>query len=166
MTDTLGNLVQQVDTVEFASKKPYAKRLKEKQKDYEEWMKEQKKKKKNGEPYDSVMPIEYLTIKWSMQGQIAPDQNCFFIVDEPLAQCDTSAFHLVSVIDSVETPVDFRLRQVDIRRYQIAADFQQQVNYKLTVDSAAMHSIYGVPTKKMEQKCICSILMYIANCGH
>ena len=152
MTDTLGNLVQQVDTVEFASKKPYAKRLKEKQKDYEEWMKEQKKKKKNGEPYDSVMPIEYLTIKWSMQGQIAPGQNCFFIVDEPLAQCDTSAFHLVSVIDSVETPVDFRLRQVDIRRYQIAADFQQQVNYKLTVDSAAMHSIYGVPTKKMEQK--------------
>lgn len=152
MTDTLGNLVQNVDTAEFVVKKSYEKRMKEKQDAYEEWLKTQEKKKKRDEPYDSVMPIDYLNVKWSIQGQIAPNQRCFFTVAEPLAQCDTAAFHLVSVIDSVEIPVPFRLKQVTIRHYEVAADFQQDVNYILTVDSAAMKSIYGVPTKKMEQK--------------
>jgi len=152
MTDTLGNLVEKVDTAEFVVKKSYEKRMKEKQKEYEEWFKTQEKKKKHDEPYDSVMPIDYLNIKWSIQGQISPNQRCFFDVAEPLAQCDTAAFRLVSVIDSVETPVPFRLEQVSIRRYEVAADFQQDISYVLTVDSAAMHSIYGIPTKKMEQK--------------
>ncbi len=152
-TDTLGRLVEHIDSlVEFVSKTPYAKRQKEKQKAYEEWKKEQDKKKKHDEPYDSVMPIEYLSVKWSVQGQIAPNQRCFFEVAEPLVQCDTSAFHLVSVVDSVETPIDFMLRQVAVRRYELTADFQQEMNYVITVDSAAMHSIYGIPTKKMEQK--------------
>lgn len=152
MTDTLGNLAQQIDTTEFVSKAPYAKRLKEKQKAYEEWKKQQDKKKKHDEPYDSVMPIDYLSIKWSIRSQVDPNQHCYFEVPEPLAQCDTTAFHLVSIIDSVQTPIDFRLRQVDVRRYEMVADYQQEVSYMITIDSAAMHSIYGIPTKKIEQK--------------
>ena len=152
MTDSLGHLVEFTDTTEFVSKTPYAKRLKEKQKEYDEWKKEQDKKKKHDEPYDSVMPTRHLSVRWSVQNQMDPNQRCFFEAPEPLSHCDSAAFHLVSVIDSVETPVDFHLRQVGVRRYEVVADWQQQVSYQLTVDSAAMHSIYGSPTKKMEQK--------------
>ena len=43
MTDTLGEQVSKTDTLEMLSKQPYAKRLKQKQKEYDEWAKEQEK---------------------------------------------------------------------------------------------------------------------------
>ena len=45
MTDTLGNLVEQVDTTEVLSKVPYQKRMKEKAKEMEKWQKEQEKRR-------------------------------------------------------------------------------------------------------------------------
>jgi hypothetical protein len=47
MTDTLGNLVTQLDTLEMVAKTSYAKRLKAKQKEIDEWQKEQEKRKKS-----------------------------------------------------------------------------------------------------------------------
>ena len=152
ITDTLGNLNEQVDTVEFVSKVPYAKRLKEKQKEFEEWKKEQEKKKKRKEPYDSVMAVTYMNIKWSATGQMDPDQRLYFEAPEPLRRCDTTAIHLFSIIDSVETSMPFTLRQIDVRRYEVVGEWAQNVDYKLLVDSAAFETIYGVPSKKIEQK--------------
>ena len=153
MTDTLGNLVEYTDSlVEFVSKMPYAKRLKEKQKEFEDWQKEQEKKKKHDEPYDTIMPVSHLSIKWSASGQIAPNQHLYFEAPEPLRRCDTTAIHLVSVIDSIETPVPITLKQVDVRRYEIDNEWEEGVAYKLTVDSAAFEGIYGLTTNKIEQK--------------
>ena len=53
-TDTLGQLALVTDTLEMIPKTPYAKRLKQKQKEYEDWEKAQQKLKKRGERYDSM----------------------------------------------------------------------------------------------------------------
>lgn len=151
MTDSLGTLVQQVDTMEFVAKTSYEKRLKAKQDDEEKWRKDQEKRKKRGEPYDSIMPISYLNIKWNIQGQMDPNQRLIFETAEPLMNCDTTAFHLLMVQDSIETPMACHVQQVDVRRYEVAADWQQGLGYKLTVDSAALQSIYGIPSRATEQ---------------
>ena len=46
MTDTLGALVSQTDTIDVLAKTPYEKRMKDKAKELERWQKEQDKKKK------------------------------------------------------------------------------------------------------------------------
>ena len=152
MTDSLGNLVEFTDTTEFVSKVPYAKRLKERQKEYDEWKKEQDRKKKRKEPYDSIMPPKYMNIKWSVTGQMDPEQRIYFDAPEPLRRCDTTAMHLFSVVDSVETPVPLSLRQIGVRRYELLSEREQGVDYKLLIDSAAFESIYGQITKKIEHK--------------
>ncbi len=152
MTDSLGNLVEFTDTTEFVSKVPYAKRLKERQKEYDEWKKEQDRKKKRKEPYDSIMPPKYMNIKWSVTGQMDPGQRIYFDAPEPLRRCDTTAVHLFSVVDSVETPVPLSLRQIGVRRYELLSEREQGVDYKLLIDSAAFESIYGQITKKIEHK--------------
>ena len=40
MTDSTGALVEHIDSVEFTAKVSYEKRLKEKQKEYDEWKKD------------------------------------------------------------------------------------------------------------------------------
>ena len=152
MTDTLGYLREQVDTTEFIAKTSYAKRMKDKQKEYDEWKKEQDKKKKHDEPYDTIMPVSHLSIKWNASGQINPNQQLFFEAPEPLSRCDTAAIHLFSVIDSVETPLPVVLRQLAVRRYEVVNEWQQGVSYRILVDSAAMQGIYGQTNNKIEQK--------------
>ena len=66
MTDSTGILVNQTDTIEALSKTPYEKRLKNLAKEKEKWEKDQEKKKKRGERYDSIYPIKPLAIKYNV----------------------------------------------------------------------------------------------------
>jgi hypothetical protein len=61
MSDTLGVLFQKTDTLELLPKLSYEKRMKEKQKEFEKWQKDQNRKKKRGESYDSIPPHDTLT---------------------------------------------------------------------------------------------------------
>ena len=139
MTDSLGNLVEFTDTTEFVSKVPYAKRLKERQKEYDEWKKEQDRKKKRKEPYDSIMPPKYMNIKWSVTGQMDPGQRIYFDAPEPLRRCDTTAVHLFSVVDSVETPVPLSLYGL------VSNSIKQGLKVKTTDDYSMLSvSISGI----------------------
>ena len=62
MTDTLGNLVAQTDTLEALAKTPYEKRQKNLAKELAEWQKNQEKRKKRGEDYDSIYPQKPLAV--------------------------------------------------------------------------------------------------------
>jgi uncharacterized protein (DUF2141 family) len=151
VTDTLGALVQFTDTTEFVAKTSYAKRQKEKQKEMDDWLKEQEKKKKRGERYDSIMEVQHMSVKWLPQGQMDPEQQLYFESPVPLSLCDTAAFHITTMIDSVDTSVPFQIHQVSVRRYWVEADWQQGASYKITVDSAAMQTIYGMCSDKIQQ---------------
>lgn len=52
--------------------------MKQAQKEYEEWKKQEDKKKKKGEPYDSIMPMPCLEPKLSAESSLDPDRNVRF----------------------------------------------------------------------------------------
>lgn len=143
MTDTLGNLVWQTDTLEALPKVSYEKRMKELDKQTEKWQKEQDKKKKKGLPYDSIQKPKPLPFKLTPNGAIAPDADVRIETNTPLAVLDTALLHLEVMIDSVWQPEPFAVRQRDTRSYDFMAAWRADTEFRLTVDSLALVDIYG-----------------------
>jgi len=153
MTDTLGKLVTQIDTLELVAKTPYAKRLKQKQKEFEEWQKEQEKKKKREEPYDSIYPAKPLEMKYEVSQSMDPNRSVFFETPTPLAHLDTAAIHLYSKIDTLWYRAPFEFHKVDsvLRRYEMVVDWHPDTEYSLEIDSAAFVDIYGLASKPYKE---------------
>ena len=153
MTDTLGKLVTQIDTLELVAKTPYAKRLKQKQKEFEEWQKEQEKKKKRDQPYDSIYPVQPLKPDIRIPSTMVPDEKVRIEMPNPLVRCDTSAIHLYSQIDSLwyEAAYVFKPVEGTIREFEITAEWRPDTEYSLEIDSAAFENIYGQVSDKYKQ---------------
>jgi hypothetical protein len=144
MTDSTGVLFLKTDTLEAFAKTPLAKRLKEQEKKLEDWQKEQEKKKKRGEPYDSIMPQPKLDLKLSNVGSITPLQTIGLEMPAPLVRCDTSAIHLYSKIDTLWYEAPYEFMQTGVRTYRIRGEWHPGTEYSLEIDSAAFESIYGL----------------------
>ena len=153
MTDSLEQLVCQTDTMEFIPKTSYEKRRKAQEKEMEKWQTDQDKKKKRGEDYDSIPPREWLKLKISASGNIAPDQNIVIETPTPLLRLDTAAVHLYTKIDSLWYNADFTFRPVEdnIRKYKLRADWKMGSEYSLEIDSAAFEDIYGLVIQPFKQ---------------
>ena len=153
ITDTLGNLVSHTDTLEALAKVPYEKRMKEKAKAFEKWQKEQEKKKKHDEKYDSIYPVEVLKPNYQVPSSMDPDKKIEIEMPIPLQRCDTAGVHLYSMIDSVwyEAPFTFRPVEYQLRKYEILAEWRPNVEYSLEIDSAAFEDIHGLVSGAFKQ---------------
>lgn len=154
VTDTLGNLVLQTDSaLDIVPKVSYEKRMKEKAKEIEKWQKEQDKKKKREEKYDSIYPVKPLEPKFAVPASMVPGQRITVEMPTPLMHCDTSAVHLYSQIDSLWYDAECVFRPVEnsIRQYEILADWKLGVEYSLEIDSAAFVDIYGLVSNQYKQ---------------
>ena len=152
-TDSLEQLVMKTDTIEVLAKTPYAKRMKAKHKAFEEWKKEQEKKKKREEPYDSIFPTPKLTPNYTVPQTMAPDQSIYIEMPSPLARLDTAAIHLYSKIDSLwyRAPFEFQKVKDKLRLYEIVVDWHPETEYSFEVDSAAFTDIYGLVSGEYKQ---------------
>ena len=153
MTDTLGNLVSQTDTLDVLAKTPYEKRLKEKVKEIEKWQKEQEKKKKRGQPYDSIYPIQHLKPNIKIPMSMVPNEKVIIEMPNPLVRCDTNAIHLYSQIDTLWYEAEYVFKSVPgtIREFEITAEWRPDTEYSLEIDSAAFENIYGQVSDKYKQ---------------
>ena len=153
ISDSTGMLINQTDTIESLAKVPYAKRLKEKAKELEQWTKEQEKRQKRGMPYDSVWHEKPLEPKFDVPSTMDPDKVVKVEMPTPLLHCDTAAVHLYSMIDSVWYESECRMEPIPnhIRNYQILADWRPGIEYSLEIDSAAFEDIYGKVSKAYKQ---------------
>ncbi len=153
ITDSLGQLVTQTDTLQLVAKTPYEKRLKQRHKDFEEWKKEQEKKKKREEPYDSIYPAKPLEIKYEVGQAMDPNRSIFIETPTPLAKLDTAAIHLYSMIDSLwyNAPYEFHRDDSLLRRFEIVVDWHPDTEYSFEVDSAAFIDIYGLASKPYKE---------------
>lgn len=153
MTDTLGALVSQTDTLEVLAKTPFAKRQRELQKEIEKWQKEQDKKKKREEKYDSIYPVKPLKPNYQMAQTMDPDGRVRIEMPTPLARLDTSAIHLYMKIDTLWYDAECHLRPLpqSIRLFEIEADWKPDIEYSLEVDSAAFEDIYGLVSAATKQ---------------
>ena len=152
-TDSLGQLVSKTDTIEALAKTPYAKRLKNRQKEFEDWQKEQEKKKKRDQPYDSIYPVQPLKPDIRIPSAMVPDEKVRIVMPNPLVRCDTSAIHLYSQIDSLwyEAAYVFKSVEGTIREFEITAEWRPDTEYSLEIDSAAFENIYGQVSNKYKQ---------------
>ena len=153
VTDTLGQLIMQTDTIEALAKVPFAKRQKAAQKEFDEWMKEQEKHKKRGERYDSIYPAKALEPRYDVPSAMHPQRSINIEMPAPLAHLDTSAIHLYSKIDTLwyRAPFVFRQRPSMLRHYEVIVDWQPGREYSFEVDSAAFADIYGRTAKAYKQ---------------
>lgn len=151
MTDSLGVLVNQVDTLDILAKESYEKRQKRLKKEFEDWEKKQKKLKKKGEPYDSVMAPKPLAVKVGVASQLDPDKNISFTFDTPLEKVDTAGIHLYAKHDTLWYRAPFEFTEQGNRNYQLKGEWRPDVEYSLEVDSAAFRDIYGLVSNPVKQ---------------
>lgn len=152
MTDSTGVLVNKTDSAqEILSKEPYAKRMKQQEKELAAWTKKQEKKKKKGEPYDSVMEVKPLDVQLSVSSQFDPDQNVIFSFPTPLAKVDTAAIHLYAKHDTLWYRAPMEFLPLENRKYELRGEWRPDIEYSLEVDSAAFEDIYGLASKPIKQ---------------
>lgn len=125
--------------------------MKEQEKELAAWTKKQEKKKKKGEPYDSVMEVKPLDVQLSVSSQFDPDQNVIFSFPTPLAKVDTAAIHLYAKHDTLWYRAPMEFLPLENRKYELRGEWRPDIEYSLEVDSAAFEDIYGLASKPIKQ---------------
>jgi len=154
MTDSLGRLVEHTDSaIEILAKTPYEKRVKAQQKEYETWLKQQEKKRKREEPYDSIYPVKPLEPKYNVPQSMDPNRSISIEVPTPPAVLDTAGIHLYTKIDTLWYNASYEFHQRDslLRYYELLVDWKPGAEYSFEVDSAAIIDIYGKVCKSYKQ---------------
>ena len=154
MTDSLGMLVEHTDSaIEILAKTPYEKRVKAQQKEYETWLKQQEKRRKREEPYDSIYPVKPLEPKYSVPQSMDPNRSISIEVPTPPAVLDTVGIHLYTKIDTLWYNASYEFHQRDslLRYYELLVDWKPGAEYSFEVDSAAIIDIYGKACKSYKQ---------------
>lgn len=149
--DSLEMMVDRTDTLRLVPKKKWAKVVEMQQKIYEEEKKKFLRSESRKEGYDKENPPQYipktkiLPVRFSGSTSMDVNGDCSFAFDEPLEYADSSAIHLSQVIDSTLIPMDFVFRRSDmnIKEYNLFAEWRPGMKYRLTVDSAAFKGMYG-----------------------
>ena len=151
ISDSTGALVNFTDTVEVVPKVSYEKRMKEKQKEIDKWMKDQEKRKKRNQSYDSIYREKPMEPSFTLPS--APDQNVAVTFPKPLARLDTSAIHLYTKIDTLwyNAPFEFGPKDSIPRTFELRAEWRVGMEYSLEVDSAAFEDIYGLTSTSIKK---------------
>lgn len=164
-SDSTGMLVSQTDTLEVLSKISFEKRMKDQQKAYESWQKEQEKLKKDEKPYQTEMPPVFLTPDVKVSARLDADKNIAITLNTPPETIDRSKIHLYASPDSVWYEVRYALRLFDKKTGKPAlndsighgrdlifmAEWKPGLKYSLEIDSAAVYDIYGHCNPKIKK---------------
>jgi hypothetical protein len=131
-TDTLNRLVQTKDTVVLALRKTPAKKSKGKDKQEPE--------------------IEFLTITSNQQSVMDVYDTLRLTFAEPLLDFDPNVVRFEQKVDTLWEPRELQLEQDSLnpRQYALKQKWTYEAEYRMTVDSAAITSIYGKWNNKYE----------------
>ena len=143
-TDSLKQLVPRTDTLRLASRERL-KSERELQKEKEEKEKEEKRRRERGDTLDVQPKIEFLPIDIYAPSSVDVYDYLTLTFPEPVASLDSTGFHLKQKVDTLWYDVPFELQpdSIDIRVFNIYADWKPGESYSLQADSAAVFGIYG-----------------------
>lgn len=150
-TDSLKQLVPRTDTLSLVSKlRPKSEKELEKEREARE--KEIEKKKKKGEKI--VPETEFLAMEVYAPSAMDVYDYITMSFTEPLSRMDTAAIHLKQKVDTLwkDVPFDLVHDSLDLKRYNVYAEWQPDVSYSFEVDSMAMHGLYGLFTDKVKKE--------------
>ena len=155
-----GDTVDREDTLFVSSKKRWEAVLKQQRKKYEDDEKNFMRKAKSMPDYDEANPPVYvpkqkaLPVRFSGSSSMDVNANCTFTFDEPLLLVDTSLISVAIKKDTLWVPVDMVFSQdsVNIRKYNIFAEWRPEQTYLVTADSAAFKGLYGGVSEKFTRE--------------
>lgn len=143
--DSLQQHILQTDTLELVTRTSWKKRMENEQKEEEKWQKALERRHKRGDYSQEVRPLEFLKMTVSGSATLAPNENIDFTFDQPIDHIDMRGVHLSLLVDSIEKPAQYLLdtlpSKILVRR--LRAEWRPEQKYRLTIDSAAIRSIYG-----------------------
>lgn len=154
MTDSLGAMIEQTDTIDLLPKISYEKRQKLKADKIEEWTKKAEKERKKGrEPRERHPDSLALKTEIVIPSKMAPNQNITLRFETPLQKLDTAAIHLYSKIDTLwyVSPMEIVKEGLPPRTYMIKGEWRPGIEYSLEIDSAAFTDIYGTVSDPVTQ---------------
>jgi hypothetical protein len=143
-TDSLKELVPRTDTLRLASKeKP--KSEKELQKEKEEKDKEEKRRRERGDTLNVQPKIEFLSLDIYAPASMDVYDYLTLTFPEPIASLDSAGLHLMQKVDTLWQDVPFEMQHdsLEIRVFNVYADWKPGESYSFQVDSAAVTGIYG-----------------------
>lgn len=109
--------------------------------------KNNRKKKEDEKP-----PIEFL--KMTSSTGTTQDVNTDIVLefDKPILEEGLANIQLFEKVDTIYTPVEYELIQdsLKIRQFRIRVKWKPEQNYRLRIDSASVHTIYGLHNNKIE----------------
>lgn len=154
MTDSLGAMIEQTDTIDLLPKISYEKRQKLKADKIEEWTKKAEKERKKGrEPRERHPDSLALKTEIVIPSKMAPNQNITLRFETPLQKLDTAAIHLYSKIDTLwyVSPMEIVTEGLPPRTYMIKGEWRPGIEYSLEIDSAAFTDLYGTVSDPVTQ---------------
>lgn len=150
-TDTLGKLVPKCDTLVMMNKVNKQRRLAMAKEEMEKKEKEMKKKRKKGDTLN-IVETKFFNMNVDAPSSMDINKNISLTFEEPVQSIDTSMIHIDVKVDTLWQPDRFLFVADSIlpRKYYILSDWKPGNEYKLTIDSTAIKSIYGLHTNKVE----------------
>lgn len=151
--DSLARSYLRTDTLNLTSRVSWERRTKAKAKEMEKWEKQRERRHKRGDYSQEQPPVEFLPIKWETAATIAPDRNLYFSFGEPFDTLPRSALHLRLKVDTLWHDAPFEIDTVpgQLLMRRLRAEWRPGQQYELTIDSAAIRSIFGKPNDKLKQ---------------
>ena len=156
-TDTSGLDIIRTDTINLI--KPVTKKIdkKDDKSDKKNSKDEKKKRRKKGNEEaktDSLPKITFMDIKLLSGKDLDIGKKPLLEVSAPIDSIDLSGIHLAVQKDSIWNDMKFTLVKdsLFLRRYSVIANphYSPGESYKIQIDSAAIHDIYGNPVNKTE----------------
>lgn len=153
--DSLKRLVPRTDTLNILPKLSYAKQQKQKEEAKEKERKDrEKKKKKSDKDKEEPEPTEFLPVEVYAPSAMDVYDYITLTFTEPVASIDTAAFHLKLKVDSLwqDVAFDFEHDSIDLKRYNIYAEWTPGESYTFEVDSASIYGLYGLHADKVKKE--------------
>lgn len=150
-TDSLNQDILTTDTLKFVDRNR-KREIKQEEKEERKEEKIEKEKKKKGEVDEPQ--ITFLEIKNNLSSTWDPFKSIELEFSQPLADSLKSKIILRQKKDTIFSNIPFDLIKDSInpRKYTIANKWQYGTEYSITIDSAAVHSIYDLWNNKLDQK--------------
>ena len=156
-TDTLGVLQPHTELREEVPKVSWAKLLKDREKQIQDWQKQREKRQKKSKeplpPEENPYEKSYMELSVKPSGSLDPNQNPRFTSKQPIASVDTTRMHLYKKQDSLWLPEPFLfLPDRDVKSYTLYAEWEQKARYSFAIDSAAIVGVMGDPCKPIKNE--------------
>ena len=147
-TDTLNQHVWVTDTVNFNMRQQPPVRERRNQRNVEEESTDE-----NGENGYEEPEIEFLGITTNIQSSFELYNPVHIEFEQPVLHFDYSMVRLAREVDTLFTDVSFRFEQDEFnpRRFTLYPRWQPGARYKLSIDSVAVHSHFGLWNNTLEQ---------------